>query len=116
MAKFKKGEKPKHAGGRPRLPKDLLDAKKLTSEEFMRTATELLRLPPQAICDVVNDPATPALTTLVGTMIVKAIDEGDERRCDFLLARIVGKVPDRIEVEEIPPLHFVKAKSRKETK
>lgn len=79
----------------------------------MRVATELLRLTPQQICDIVNDENTPAMTTLLGTMIVKAIDEGDERRMDFLLARIVGKVPDRLEVEEVPPLHFVPAKGTK---
>lgn len=79
----------------------------------MRTATDLLRLTPQQICDIVNADDTPAMTTLLGTMIVKAIDEGDERRMDFLLARIVGKVPDRLEVEEVPPLHFVKAKARR---
>lgn len=106
---FPKGYKNPH-GGRKKLPADILEAKKLTSEEFMRSATDLLRKTPQQICDIVNDPTTPAITTLLGTMIVKAIDEGDERRTDFLLQRIVGKVPDRLEIEELPPLHFIPAK------
>lgn len=109
MAKFQKGNKMAKNGGRKKLPPDLLKAKQLTSEEFMRTATELLRLSPQEICNIVNDPATPALKALVGTMIVKAIDEGDERRTDFLLQRIIGKVPDKLETNAPTTIMFIPA-------
>jgi len=92
--------------GRKRMPQELIEAKQLTRDEFLKATTELLRHTPQSICNIVNDPRSDALTCLIGTIIVKAIDEGDDKRASFIIENTIGKAKETkdINLTPIPPI------------
>jgi hypothetical protein len=92
---FKKGQSG-NPSGRPKLPQDLLEAKKLTQIEFERIVNKYLFEGKQKLAQAAADPGTTVLELLIGSIIHKAVIEGDEKRMEFLLNRIVGKVTERI--------------------
>lgn len=74
------------------LPEDIKETRKLTQIEFERIANKYLFARKDEIAKSSADPNTPVIELLVGSIIHKAVVEGDERRLDFLLSRLVGKV------------------------
>lgn len=85
-------------GGRPALPGDIKEAKKLTHFELQRILTEFLHLDPVALKDRLQAPTATMLEGMVGAIILRAVKEGCATRLNFLFDRIVGKVKDEIEV------------------
>lgn len=88
---FKKGASGNPKGPAP-LPEDIKETRKLTQIEFERIANKYLFARKDEIAKASVDPNTPVIELLIGSIIHKAVVEGDERRLDFLLARLVGKV------------------------
>jgi hypothetical protein len=93
---FKPGE-----GGRPRLPQDIKDARKINQVEFERVVNEFLYMTKAGIRERLEAFDTPTLEHLMGQIILKAIDQGDQLRLDFLLNRTIGRMKER--EAEIPP-------------
>jgi len=110
---FRKGDV-NYKGGRKKLSKEALAAKAISQEEFVKTASRMFLMTPQAICDEVNHPLTNSLTCLIGTMIVKAIDEADDRRASFVLERVIGKVADKLPEGKPAPILFQLATDKKD--
>jgi hypothetical protein len=92
---FKKGQSGNPSGAAP-VPEDIKEARKLTNFEFERLANKYLFGTAADIEKASKDPNTPLIELLVGSVIHKGVLEGDERRLDFLLNRLVGKVKDEI--------------------
>jgi hypothetical protein len=91
--------------GSPGLPKDLREARKLNQMELERTVNRFLFMTPTELAAVTGDPTTTMFDRFVARIITLGETEGDERRLEFILQRIVGKVQDRIEVKT--PIPFV---------
>jgi single-stranded DNA-specific DHH superfamily exonuclease len=95
---FKPGESgnPK---GRPALPGDVREARRLTRIEFEKTINRFLFMTLDQITEHLNDPATTALDQLVGRIVANAIRNGDHLRSEFLLSRTIGKAADAADLE-----------------
>lgn len=88
---FKKGQVA-NPSGRPKMPPDLKKATKITSQDFIRTGTRLIYYTKAQLKKVMNDPKSTALEMLIASIIFKGVTQGDHKRLDFLLDRLIGKV------------------------
>lgn len=86
-------------GGRPRLPEDVAEARKLNRVEFDRIANRYLYMSSDEAKAALQRPDCPMIEKIVGTIIIKGIQGGDHARLGFLLDRILGKVKDTVEIE-----------------
>ena len=87
---FEKGHK--GGPGKPPTPPDIRASRALTREEFERVAYRLLFINQTDFQKIVKDPETPMFDLMMAAVIHKGVVEGDERRMDFLLSRLIGKV------------------------
>jgi hypothetical protein len=78
--------------GRPKLPDDIKEARKLNKLEFERIVNKYLYMKKEEITEALRDPDTPAIEMAVAQLIVKGITLGDPVRLNFLLERLLGKV------------------------
>jgi hypothetical protein len=79
--------------GRPRVPPDLKQSRKLNKEKFERTLNKYMHMTAPEIMKVVKSSDTPMLDMIVAKIIGKAFQDGDHRRLEFLLARLIGSAP-----------------------
>ena len=84
--------------GRPPIPDDLKNVDKVTTETVHRVFSKYAGMTREQIRRLLEHPATPALEVMLGSIIGKAIKEGDHLRMNFVLDRLVGKVKDVSEV------------------
>lgn len=85
--------------GRPPLPKELNEALRMTRKEFTELLVKYLAYSLEDLKKTQKAKETKALDRIVIAVIVNAIAKGDDRRLDFLMNRIIGKVKDVIEHE-----------------
>lgn len=101
--RFKKGQSG-NPSGRPKIPEDLKRASRLTADEFLGLCNKFLRMNLPDLLAVVGNPKQPntqssMLEMLVASIITKAVNEGDQRRLDFLLDRLLGKIVTPVSVQ-----------------
>lgn len=103
---WKKGQ-----SGNPRgpavAPPDIRGARALTRVEFERVANKFLFSKKEEFQAAVRDPETPMLEMMIASIIQKGVIEGDERRMNFLLDRMVGKVVQPISAPDGSPMPVV---------
>lgn len=101
VTQFKKGQSgnPK---GRPKTREDLKKIKLMTADEASRLIQKIVDMDADKLADMMADPKTPALEIMVAKVVLKAIQEGDTSRINFIFDRTVGKVIDKREVEVRP--------------
>ena len=88
MGKEKTQFKPGQSGnpsGRPKELPQFIEARKLNRVELEA---------------VLNKLVTPRIEEIIQAVVKNAIETGDPKYADFLLNRLVGKVPDKI---DLPP-------------
>ena len=85
--------------GRPKLPLDLQQARKLNSSEFERLLNKFLYLTKNEILKICQDERTPIIEILIGSIVIKAIENGDQTRLAFILERLLGKPKDKLTLE-----------------
>ncbi len=100
--RFEPGVSGNPSGKKP-LPKDLRDASRLTAEEFIGLCNRFLKMTMPELLAVTGTAQNPNVTStmlemLVASIIRKSLNEGDPRRLDFLLNRIIGEVQKRLEL------------------
>ncbi len=105
---FKKGQSG-NPSGRARLPQEIRDAKRVTSEKFIALTSKYLNATKLELADALKEDALPYLDRIVINVIQRAADGADLVRLDMLLNRIIGKVPDKIESENLHIIEQVKA-------
>lgn len=88
---FKKG-KSGNPGGRPKLPEELRKAKEMTKADFLDIATKFLKLTKEELQAKAKDPKTTAVELVVASVIAKCISTGDQKRINFLLEWMFGKL------------------------
>ena len=93
---WKPGECPNPAG-RPPLPAEINEIKRLDKAKFEEVLHRFLYLPKEELKRLIESPGTPMIEILVGTIITKGGDHGDPMRLGFLLERILGRAPLRVE-------------------
>ena len=98
---FKPGQSGNPKGG-PGLPKDLRDARKINQRELERVINLYLYMDRASLNEAIKDPKTPMVEIIAASIIAQAAQKGDQQRLEFILARMIGKVTERIEVEAKP--------------
>lgn len=93
---FVKGVVTNPTGPKP-LPTDIKESRKLTQVEFERLVNKYLYGDKNELQKATADPKTPLIELMIGSILHKGIIQGDERRLEFLLSRLIGKVVQPIE-------------------
>lgn len=94
---FKKGWK--GGPGRPKVPEDLKEVRKITNTSLETKLHEFLTMSAQELSGVKQNPKSSMLELMIHSIVVNAVNRGDQQRMGFLMDRLLGKVKDQIEVE-----------------
>lgn len=94
---FKKGQSG-NPNGRPGLPKELREAMKMTKKEFSELMIKYLQSTHAELKNSLENSQTKTLDKIVISIILNAIKNGDEKRLDFLMTRIVGKAKSEVDI------------------
>lgn len=98
---FKKGAPSPNPGGRPKLPDEVLKLKKITQSEAEASLIAMLRMSKEELSAKLNDPKTSMSELAIGSVIAKAVKEGDQSRLGFVWDRLFGKVKEVVEQTNI---------------
>lgn len=79
--------------GRPKLPEHVKKAKRLNKGRFIEILNEHIMSTAPQLKSKIDDPSTPALELCVIKILFEAIKGGDHKRFEFILDRLIGKVP-----------------------
>jgi hypothetical protein len=93
---FKPGESG-NPNGRPPLPADLKATRDMDQVEFERLARGLMRLTKAHLNELLKSPDTPAQVVMLARIIRSAMWSGDQKRLDFLMNRLVGRVDTKVQ-------------------
>jgi hypothetical protein len=99
---FKPGQSG-NPNGRPKVPHDILEARKLNQVELERTVNKYLFTDRFSLQKVIKDPSTKMMDLMVASIMAQAAQKGDQQRLEFILNRLIGKVKDQIEVSTVKP-------------
>lgn len=105
---FQPGHLALKGGGRPLIPDDLKNVKKVTTEQAERLITRLMEMNEVELKALCKDPATPAMHVIIGNIILKGMAGGDTQRMEFLFNRTIGRVLDKVEVSVAKPFVVTK--------
>lgn len=94
---FGTGNKVAVGKGRPRMPPEVKAARQMNRAEVERIFNKYLFATEGEILDVMNDTKTPFGERMFLKVMAKCEDQGDHYRLEFILNRLVGKVPQAVD-------------------
>lgn len=97
--------------GRPRLPADLAAIKKLTPSYIRMVIAKLARMTQQEMVTYLQTSGANNMELMVASIIVKATQEGDHSKLNFLLDRSIGKVVEEKRVQLEPVIYKTTVRS-----
>lgn len=97
---FKQGQSgnPK---GRPKLPEDVKSCLKLNQVEFVRLANEFLFMSAKQLKEVIDNQEETVFRQILASVLLEAIKNGDYKRLEFFVDRLIGKSPQYGEANTI---------------
>lgn len=96
---FVKGDPRCHRGGRPPLPQDLKEVKKLSNTYIEKLIAKFFNMSEEQLNEVIASPRTPVGEKMIARNCQEAIINGDYTRLNFLLDRSIGKVKEVKELQ-----------------
>lgn len=96
-------------GGRPRLPADVKAARASNRLLFEQILHKYVHMSGEELNRKLKDTSLPMLEGVVAKILAKAFNEGDFRRAEFILDRLIGKPVDQ---PDIPPLESEQTKKK----
>lgn len=90
---WKKGQSG-NPGGKPPIPQDVKDAKKLTDTEFHRVCSKLLFNTVSNLKKVVENDQTQVLEALVARILHRGITQASKDELNYFVERFLGKVAE----------------------
>lgn len=96
--RFKKGQSGNPSG--PKRDPILRETKKLTAIEFRDMMAALMKMSQEELTTVMNNKDAPFVWRIYAKMYIKAYNSGNISQVDLTLNRVVGKVADKLEVED----------------
>ena len=94
---WKKGESG-NGKGRPKTPPELRKAANLTKVETLERLVKFLQMDIYGLEEVLKDKSRQVMDHWIARICLVGIKEGDNRRLDFMLDRLFGKVQPHIEI------------------
>lgn len=95
---IKKGQVINPYGNLP-IGDDLKNARKLTRADFERTANKYMQMTWEMIDELIKQKNLPMMDYMIVSIMHRAVKDGDQKRLDFLLDRLIGQVVRRIRVQ-----------------
>lgn len=95
---FKQGQSG-NPNGRPKLPEDVKSCLKLNQVEFVRLANEFLSMPVKKLKEIAENPEETVLRQILAVVLLEAIKNGDCKRLEFFLNRLITKPRQHIEAD-----------------
>lgn len=94
-------ERARLAGQKSRkTTRDIMDARKLRAVQFEEIVYKYFDFTLVDLNARMNDVNTPAVELVVIRLLVKSIQLGDPSRINFLLDRTIGKVKEKLQIED----------------
>lgn len=93
----KGGPQPANRGRKP-LPPDLKAATELTKSNLKGLLNKYLWMSKPEMQAVIKDHNTPMIEIVIASIVFKAAVQGDEKRLDFILTRLIGRVKEEIDL------------------
>lgn len=91
---FTKGVSP-NPGGRPKLPDDIVMARRLNQLELERVFNKYLFTSDQEdLVQTIKDTSLPPIHRCVASILYQAIVKGDPTRLNFIIEKLLGKTPE----------------------
>ncbi len=85
--------------GAPIQPERVKALKIYTKEAILESINSYMGMTKSQISERINDPQTPMIDLLIGTILAKAVANGDPHRFDALLNRVIGRVKDETDIK-----------------
>lgn len=95
---FEKGNEYGKLGGRPPIPEDVKEARRMLKSDFERVAQQVMRMTQYELNNFIKNSKTTALELTVASIIGKALSKGDQTRLGFILDRVVGPITKKIDL------------------
>lgn len=93
--------------GKPALPAEINESRKLSTQEVIRVASDFLRLTVREVREVLEDEDSHACEALVASIIVSGIN-GSHQHVKELLDRVIGKPKETVDLTvESKSLHMM---------
>jgi hypothetical protein len=77
--------------GRPKLPQEIKDLKKLTAQEFITRITKFLYLTKDELKAGINSGQIDVLDLCIRNALIKCAEKGDYWTLDKMMERLIGK-------------------------
>lgn len=103
---FKPGQSG-NPNGAPKGTGELRKIWKLNRTECEKILNEILYMTMSELQEVIKDKNNNGIKVLMTSILIAGINEGDPRRADFFLDRLIGKVPNKIEGPNGEPMSFI---------
>lgn len=97
---FLKGNKARLGKG---TPEDIKELRALTRDSWERSANKAIHMSIEDLLEVKKNPKTTALDMMIVSVLIKAIKDGDEKRLNFFLDRLIGKVVQPLTLQPAKP-------------
>lgn len=94
--------------GRPKIPDDIKEARKLNRITFERISNKYIWMTEAEIKAARKDPGTPMVDQAIISLLLKGIATGCHLRLNFILDRLIGKVKDEVEFTVHPKPQIIK--------
>lgn len=104
--RFKKGESGNPAG-RPAIPPEIREMKKLAKDDLEKLISLLLEATDLRIQEILDSPDTPMIEKIMAQILKKARESGNMGQFDMVLNRVIGKVKEHIEHSGLKPTVLV---------
>ena len=102
LKKIKKGQSLNPSGRKP-LPKDLREAKaKYSPQVIVAKLAQCMDLPVKELEQIVKNKDEKVIDHMIGRIALMGIIHGDQKRFNFILDRMIGKVSDKVKIESEP--------------
>jgi hypothetical protein len=92
---FQKGNSFSKGYGRPKVPDDVKEARKMNANEFTRILNKYIGMTISDLIKTSKDPATTAFDLLVIKIVTEAVRHGNLSYFNCLVDRLIGKVAER---------------------
>ncbi len=91
---FEQGNAASKGRGRPPMPEDLKATQELTPAILRRKLSKYLGMTKGLLLPIIENEYTPRIDVIIARIVYKAASGADEKRLDFLLNRLIGKVAE----------------------
>lgn len=99
---FEKGNR-MNPGGKPKVPDDIKEMRKLTSVELERIINKLIHSDISELSLMLKEKKDTVIVLMVARLLHDVLSKGDHQKYSLMVDRLVGKIKEQIEVTTVKP-------------